>query len=75
MPTPTMIEVFVEYSRQRGHRTVLPGGPYGSLQDAYAALIDFADEQHAGFRGLVQVIDAYGFMSQGQAIVRHETKP
>jgi hypothetical protein len=70
-----MIEVFVEYSRQHGHRTIVPGGPFANRQDAYAALNDFAEQHHGSFRGLVQVIDAYGFIAQSGGTVRNETKP
>jgi hypothetical protein len=70
-----MIEVFVEYSGQNGQRTTVPGGPFDTRQDAYKALVEFADLHHGGFRALVEAIDAYGFIVEGSGTVRSVTKP
>lgn len=70
-----MIEVFVEYSGQNGQRTMIPDGPFTNKQDAYAALIDFANLHHGNFKALVQAIDAYGFIVNGSGTVRSSTKP
>lgn len=70
-----MIQVFVEYTGQSGHRTMIPGGPFLTMRAAHRALLDFAFLHHGGFRKLIALIDAFGFVDPEAGIFRQDTKP
>jgi hypothetical protein len=72
-----MVEVFIEITGQNGQRTMIPGGPFANRQAAYAALNGYATQHYGSYFNLIQAIDAYGFIVQGQGggTIRTQTKP
>ena len=69
-----VIEVFVEYTGQDGVRTMVPGGPFPDMKSAHRALLGFALVRHGGFRKLIALIDAFGFVGES-GTSSPDTKP